>query len=171
MSRSRNSARVRMRVAASPTGSDPRAGGPPSLFSPREWGVGSCESLLWCRPPHFLFGPIDNALCYLLVGVKKAVHPIRFASDSRIALLAAVLNPHGSDRLPAQAGATLHKVQSVSAAAPFLVPAARVSSSATIKIARSPLRARASDGLVKAPAKNEERGPLPGPSDGRLFHD
>ena len=70
-------------------------------------------------------------------GVKKAVHSIRFASDSRTALLAAVLNPHGSDRLPAQAGATLHKVQSVSAVAPFFVPAARVSSSATIKIARS----------------------------------
>ena len=27
------------------------------------------------------------------VGVKKAVHPIRFASDSRIALLAVVVNP------------------------------------------------------------------------------
>lgn len=144
--------------------------GHPRWF-PHASGLRSCRALLWCRPPRFLFGPIDNALCYLLVGVKKAVHPIRFASDSRIALLAAVLNPHGSDRLPAQAGATLHKVQSVSAAAPFLVPAARVSSSATIRIARSPLRARARDGLNRTPAKNEERCPLPGPSDGRLFHD
>ena len=31
----------------------------------------------------------------LQVGVKKAVHPMRFASDSRIALLAAVVNPSG----------------------------------------------------------------------------
>ena len=59
---------------------------------------------------HFLFALIENALCYLQVGVKKAVHPIRFASDSRIALLAAVSNPPGSDRLPAQAGTILQKV-------------------------------------------------------------
>ena len=37
----------------------------------------------------------------LQVGVKKAVHPIRFASDSRIALLAAVSNLPGNNRLPA----------------------------------------------------------------------
>ena len=34
------------------------------------------------------------------VGVKKAVHPIRFASDSRIALLAVVVNPPGSGCFP-----------------------------------------------------------------------
>ena len=44
---------------------------------------------------HFLFALIENAVCYVQVGVKKAVHPIRFASDSRIALLAAVSNPPG----------------------------------------------------------------------------
>ena len=37
----------------------------------------------------------------LQAGVKKAVHPIRFASDSRIALLAAVSNLPGNDRFPA----------------------------------------------------------------------
>lgn len=57
-------------------------------------------------------------------GVKKAVHPIRFASDSRIALLTAVSNPPEGDRLPAQAGTILHKVQSVPTAAPFLVSVA-----------------------------------------------
>lgn len=73
------------------------------------------------RRPTFVFpvGLIENALCYLQVGVKKAVHPIRFASDSRIALLTAVSNPPGGDRLPAQAGTILHKVQSVPTAAPF----------------------------------------------------
>ena len=81
----------------------------------------------------FLFELIENALCYLQVGVKKAVHPIRFASDSRIALLAALSNPPGSDRLPAQAGATLYKVQSVPTAAPFLVSAARATSSVRSK--------------------------------------
>lgn len=90
---------------------------------------------------HFLFGLIENALCYLQVGVKKAVHPIRFASDSRIALLAAVSNPPGSDRLSAQAGTILHKVQSVPAAAPFLVSVARTPP-ATIRIVLSPPRAR-----------------------------
>ena len=40
----------------------------------------------------------------LQVGVKKAVHPIRFASDSRIALLAAVVNPSGSDCLRVSGG-------------------------------------------------------------------
>ena len=90
---------------------------------------------------HFLFGLIENALCYLQVGVKKAVHPIRFASDSRIALLAAVSNLPGSDRLSAQAGTILHKVQSVPAAAPFLVSVARTPS-ATIRVVLSPPRAR-----------------------------
>ena len=51
-----------------------------------------------------LLGLIENALCYPQVGVKKAVHPIRFASDSRIALLAAESNPPGSDRLPRASG-------------------------------------------------------------------
>lgn len=37
----------------------------------------------------------------LQVGVKKAVHPIRFVSDSRIALLAVVANPPGSGCFPA----------------------------------------------------------------------
>ena len=32
-----------MRVAASPPGSDPRAGGPPSLLSLREWARGHAE--------------------------------------------------------------------------------------------------------------------------------
>ena len=73
---------------------------------------------------HFLFGLIEKALCYLQVGVKKAVHPIRFASDSRIALLAAVSNPPGSDRLPAQAGTILHKVQPAPAAAPLFASVA-----------------------------------------------
>ena len=41
-----------------------------------------------------LWVPICDRL--LQVGVKKAVHPIRFASDSRIALLAVVVNPPGS---------------------------------------------------------------------------
>ena len=34
------------------------------------------------------------------VGVKKAVHPIRFASDSRIALPAVVVIPPGSGCFP-----------------------------------------------------------------------
>ena len=41
-----------------------------------------------------LWVPICDRL--LQVGVKKAVHPIRFALDSRIALLAVVVNPPGS---------------------------------------------------------------------------
>ena len=43
--------------------------------------------------------PICDRL--LQVGVKKVVHPIRFASDSRIALLAVVANPPGSGCFPA----------------------------------------------------------------------
>lgn len=90
---------------------------------------------------HFLFGLIENALWYLQVGVKKAVHPIRFAPDSRIALLAAESNSPGSDRLPARSGTILHKVQSVPAAAPFLVSVARTSS-ATIRNVLSPPQVR-----------------------------
>ena len=134
-------------------------------------GLRPCGSSQWCRRWHFLFGLIENALCYLQVGVKKAVHPIRFASDSRIALLAAVSNPPGSDRLPAQAGTILHKVQSLRAAAPFLVPVAKDAISDDQKRSVASSSVRADGGLIKAPAKNEERGPLPERSDGLLFQD
>ena len=102
---------------------------------------------------HFLFALIENALCYLQVGVKKAVHPIRFASDSRIALLAAVSNPPGGDRLPVQAGTILHKVQSVPAAAPFLVSVATNAISDDQKRSVASPSVRAHDGLIKAPTK------------------
>ena len=95
----------------------------------------------------------ENVLCYLQVGVKKAVHPIRFASDSRIALLAAVFNPPWSDRLPAQAGTILHKVQSLRAAAPFLVPVAKDAISDDQKRSVASSSVWAHDGLIKAPKK------------------
>ena len=46
-----------------------------------------------------LWVPICDRL--LQVGVRKAVHPIRFASDSMIALLAVVVNPPRSGCFPA----------------------------------------------------------------------
>lgn len=103
-------------------------------------------------------------------GDEPAVHPIRFASDSRITLPAAVSHLPGGDRLPTQAGTILHKVQPVPSGCTF----SRISGERCIvpddrsrSVASSSVRARSR--VVKAPAKNEERGPLPGPSDGRLF--
>ena len=58
-------------------------------------------------------------------GDEPAVHPIRFASDSRITLPAAVSHLPGGDRFPTQAGTILHKVQSVPTAARFLVSEAK----------------------------------------------
>lgn len=103
-------------------------------------------------------------------GDEPAVHPIRFASDSSITLPAAVSHLPGGDRLPTQAGTILHKVQPVPSGCTF----SRISGERCIvpddrsrSVASSSVRARSR--VVKAPAKNEERGPLPGPSDGRLF--
>ena len=103
-------------------------------------------------------------------GDEPAFHPIRFASDSRITLPAAVSHLPGGDCFPTQAGTILHKVQPVPSGCTFsrisdercMVPDDRSRS-----VASSSVRARSR--VVKAPAKNEERGPLPGPSDGRLF--
>ena len=54
------------------------------------------------------------------VEVKKEVHPIRFASDSRIALLAVVVNRPGSGCFPAKAGTILHMMRPCPGVASFL---------------------------------------------------
>ena len=56
-------------------------------------------------------------------------------------------------------------------AAPFLVSVASGIPSDDQKRSVASPSVRAHGGLIKAPAKREERGPLPGRSDGRLFHD
>ena len=74
-------------------------------------------------------------------GDEPAVHPIRFASDSRITLPAAVSHLPGGDRFPAQAGTILRKVQPVPSGCTFLVSAAKDALFLTIGAARLPHRA------------------------------
>ena len=119
-----------------------------------------------------LLGLIENALCYPQVGVKKAVHPIRFASDSRIALLAAESNPPGSDRLPRASGDDPPQGAVRSGGCTF----SRIRSEnciATIGIVLLPAqeRGRGINRRRTVRAQNEERGPLPERSDGLLFQD
>lgn len=101
--------------------------------------------------------------CVMLVAGRgqEAVHPIRFASDSRITLLAAVSNPPGSDRLPAQVGTIFHKVQSVRTTVLFLVPVAKDAICDDQKRSVASSSVWAHDGLIKVPEKMRSEAHCP----------